>query len=119
LIPLLDGFENAVISSRFGTDSLQLDTALQEVEIPEDNGSTTSSLQRCKYDNQKPAGGAVVCLLLYQLRQGEGFIREFLVLGKNPLGSNNFKRIGILVLLSGESPTPWFGELPEAWYAID
>jgi hypothetical protein len=63
LIPLF--FENAVISSRLAPNQLQLDTALQEVEIHEIDGSTTNSLQRCKYDNWDLVGGAVFCLLLY------------------------------------------------------
>lgn len=58
-------FENAVISSRLAPDQLQLDTALQEVEKHEIDGSTINSLQRCKYDNRDPVGGAVFCLLLY------------------------------------------------------
>ena len=117
-IPLLPGFENAVLSSRVVADQLELDTALQEVEIHENDGSTTSSLQRCKFDNQEPVGGVVFCLLFYQLRQNEAFIREFLVLGRDPSGPNNYKRLGKLVLLSDESPPPWFGEFPESWFAL-
>lgn len=120
LIPLLQKLENAVVSGRLSTNQLQLDTGLEEVEINETDGSTTNSLNRCKYDNKDPVGGIVSCLLLYQLQQDAIFIREFLVLGRNPSAFGTYQRLGILRLSSWDSALwkLWFGELPEFSFNI-